>query len=1012
MKPLDAIVFEDPTQAEQRILTIMGRAQSSLRDALVQGLKETSDPDTVLVRIERFLEASEENRDSDTNGAEAERARMTASPRYVRLMCRVFDQSHFLTDIVYRDPGLMRWLADEALLDRAWPREEMVGALCAQVENAQNDFNTCARIMRLFRQREILRIATREVFAYASLASLTEDISNLADAAMEAALHFAWTGLVARFGTPMSTPEPDEAAKPKPVTFVVIGMGKLGGRELNFSSDIDLIFLYSDEGETTGVKGHSISTGEFFQKLGEQVIRLVSDITPEGMIFRVDMRLRPYGRSSPLAVTVDRAIEYYSQYAQAWERQALIKARPAAGDHTIGDIFIERTRPTVFPRYFDDETLDSIRTMKGQMEARIEERGETELDVKLGRGGIRDVEFTVQMLQMLNGGKMPEFRTNNTLTAIRALGMRGLLSPFEAHTLASNYTFMRRVEHRLQIEGGQQRHVLPTHPLDLERLSIRLGYEGTQPFLDSYQERATATRNILDRFLATEGSGKLWTYDLLSMHTDGLIGMERLTHYGFKDVQRARDELRILSAGSNRRPHPFHIRQLFARIVPTLLEALSTTGDPDDTLIRLSRIVINLQAPSALYGILNENPALTRELVVLVANSQFLSEILVRDPGLFDLLANPNELRFPTLRTELIEMLDGLLHAYDSNAAPYRLHQEGTLRVGLRELFRGASIIDVGHELSDLAEVCLQHALDVAHEIVARRYAEASGAFAVLALGKLGGRELGYGSDLDLVFVYDADAAVDSEVMAPSEYFAAVAAQVIRHLKEPSRYGVLYDIDARLRPDGNRGVLAVNHLRIRDYYLNDAQPWERLALTKVRAVAGDMAFGLHVADGLRDIAFATPLTPDDVSQIEAIRVKIARGADALDLKKREGGIAEIEFVTRLRQIRQVCQLPAEETAALKGSNVLDALDALESVHGIKTDEAQTLREAYLLFRRIENRIRMMTGRPGVKIPKEPEAQTVLARHLGIDQNLTEAVTNAQARVHSIYLDTIVEMGVI
>lgn len=978
------ICFDDPAAAERRLSSLLEPERPGLAKQLVDALSESSDAGTVLMRLERFLDAS------TTPGEELDR--MAGTPRYARLVCTLLDQSHFLTDTLCLHPEYAWWLQNEAVLRHARSRGEVTAEVVAQIEKCAS-FADCARVMRQIKQREILRIATRDIVMHVSLPSLTEDLSNLAEAMLEAALRFSSKLVTRRFGIPLSdTPDGHK----KEVTFAIIGMGKLGGRELNFSSDVDLLFIYSDDGETGGGLEGSVSCAEYYQKLGEQIVRLVSEQTADGHIFRVDMRLRPHGRLSPLAADLESTLNYYVQYGQAWERQALIKARPAAGDLELGHEFIEQTRPFVFPRYFDDETLDAIREIKQQMEAQIADRGQTDIEVKLGRGGIRDIEFTVQILQMLNGGKMAEFRTPNTLDAIKALDTRGILRAFEATSLASNYAFLRRVEHRLQIEGSQQRHVLPSDASALNRFARRLGYSSGASFMAEYRERAEETRAILDRFVSPEGSGQQWVYDLLSIQTDGQVGMAHLEEFGFRDVDKARNELMLLSGGPAEQPYPLHVRQQFASIAPTLLAALGACPDPDATLIRLSRILTNLRAPGAIYDTLKGNPSLCQHLATLVSNSEYLSEVLTRDPSLFDYFNSRDALNAAHTREDLEAELANLRRAYDPEAAPCRLRDGETLRIGIRELFCGATVQEVGRELAQLAEVCLSYALERARADVTERYGAALGAFAILGLGKLGGREMGYGSDLDLVFAYGWDAAVDSG-MAASEYFAAVSAYTMRRLKEPTRYGFLYDIDARLRPDGNKGVLAVNDRRLEEYYREDAEPWERLALIKARWVAGDAEFGAGVEERLRAVAFSVPLTDESASKIEGIRKKIVQSALDLDLKKGEGGLAAIEFAVRLLQLRHAGRFPE-----LRRGDVLGALETIERHAVLSQGEAAALREAYLLFRRIENRLRLMHGRSTSVLPEDGAAQAELAQRLGIDGDIISLTREHRVKIESIY----------
>jgi glutamate-ammonia-ligase adenylyltransferase len=991
-KEFENVRFEDSVAAEQRLDLLLEGECPGLAEHLASALSETSAPFVALTSLERFLDASE--------APDVELELVARDARYARLLCTLFDQSHFLTDILCRHPEYGRWLHESAVLRHARASEDIIADTLAELGECDS-ITDCARVMRHVKQREILRIATRDVFMHAPIPTLTLDLSNLADAMLETAYRFGARQLARRFGEPFAeSPE----GKGAPVAFVVIGMGKLGGHELNFSSDVDLLFIYTEDGEAVGGSEGSISCAEYFQKLGEIIIRLVSEQTVDGHIFRVDMRLRPHGRLSPLAASLDSTLNYYVQYGQAWERQALIKARPVAGDMTLGSEFIEQTRTFAFPRYFDDETLDSIRDIKQQMEAQIAQRGETGIEVKLGRGGIRDIEFTVQILQMLNGGRMPEFRTANTLDAIKALDTRGILGAFEATALASNYSFLRRVEHRLQIEGNQQIHVLPSDSETLDRFARKLGYQNGASFLAEYHDRTEETRAILNRFVSPENAEHQWVYNLLSAQSDGQAGMERLREYGFADPEKARRELLLLSAGPTSQPFPLHVRQQFAAIAPTLIAAMSSTQSPDATLVQLSRILSNLRAPSAIYDTLKCNPSLCGHLTTLVTNSSYLSDIIIRDPGLFDYLSSRDALESPRSREEMEMDLESLLHAYDSEAAPYRLHDGETLRVGLRELFQETTVSEVGVELALLAEVCLDFAVARAREHIAERYGAAQGDFAVLALGKLGGREMGYGSDLDLLFVYDSDAKIESE-MAASEYFAAVAAHAMRILKEHTRYGSLYDVDARLRPDGNKGVLAANHRRLEEYFKEDAEPWERLALIKVRAVAGDAQFGTMVEERLRRAAFSVGINSEAVSKIEEIRVKIAQGVSKFDLKKDRGGLAEIEFAVRLLQLRH-----ASRTPSLMRGDVLGAMDIIEKENAAPKEDVCALRDAYLLMRRIENRVRLAHGRSSSALPEDVADRAELGRRLGVEGDLEECVAAHKNRVHEIYQKVLTEVG--
>jgi glutamate-ammonia-ligase adenylyltransferase len=972
------IPFADPAKGRVLLEGFLTDAPSALQQTLLPMLRECSNPEKGLLGMQRFLESS--------LNARAQLELLAGSPRYLLTLLTACSQSQLLTDIICRNPEYMAWLWDEAPLDRARTREEMLTELPSIT--AEN-LDEADRALRRFWRREMLRIGVRDLVEFADIASLTRDLSYLADACIEAAIQCAALRLQARYGMPHAIDSNRQ------VRFVVLGMGKLGGLELNFSSDIDLLFLYSEEGATQGGR-QSVSTPEYYQKFGEQVIALLTESTVEGQLFRVDMRLRPFGSRAPLCVTLEQALEYYNSYGRAWERQALIKARPCAGDLALGEHFLDRMRPFIFPRFFDDETLEDIRQTKRQMEERTAREGKSETEVKLGQGGIRDIEFTVQMLQMLNGGRLEELRTRNTLEAIKALAQFDYLSPFEATALTSNYSFLRRLEHRLQIEGGQQVHVLPKGEAAMNELARRLGYESGAALFSAFRDRANDNRNLLNRFLAAKGSGRLWVNDLLNPESDGHAGQDQLAALGFRNPAQARADLMHLSMGDADRPHSLHIRQAFTELAPALIDALAALPDPGKALSRLDRLLSRLGAPAAVYENIKLNHALARDLVTLVANSEYLSEILIRDPSLFDLLADPASLETPSTREELPRELRHLQAAHDREAALYRLRDGEILRVGMRELTRGSTTAQVGDQLTLLAEVVLGSALQEALDKVANRFGPAEVDFAILGLGKLGGWEMGYGSDLDLLFVYDGEGRIPSGVGA-QQYFIAVAAATMSRLKEPTRYGILYDIDPRLRPHGSKGTLAVSLQGLTDYFRNEAQAWERLALMKVRAVAGTREFGEDAEYAMKDIAFSLPLDRGNLERIEELRRRHADLASNLDLKSDEGGISEVELVTRLWQLQHAARYPE-----LMRGDVFGALDILLAHNLVDQPTCTILRVSYRELRRVLNRIRMMNGNDETEMSKDESARADLAARLGIQEDLLGYTSRMKQEVHGVY----------
>lgn len=981
--------FSDPEQGAQLLDTLAGVFGDLSLDTVRRALADASNPLRAALGLCRFLERSLSPR------TQAEL--LSSSPRFAALLVTLFSQSRLLTDILCRNPEYAGWLWQEAELDNARPAHAIFADLWAAVGPCDG-FERRMTALRRAARREVLRIAAREVFIHPHFSSIGEDISNLADAALEAAVRMAAEQLAPRYGAPLRTTA--EGPTDRRAAFTVLGMGKLGGRELNFSSDIDLVFIYSDPGETSGGTAGAVTNEEYFKKLAELLIRALSETTADGFVFRVDARLRPFGASGPLAIAFDPALEYYMHYGRAWERQALIKARPCAGDLSLGEALLDKLRPFVFPRYFDDATLEDIRRVKEQAEARTAGRGETEREVKLGRGGIRDIEFTVQMLQLLNGGRFPELRTRNTLEAIRLLGERQRFSPLEAAAMARNYTFLREVEHRLQIEAGQQVHALPEHPEDLDEFARKLGYTDGAAFLRVYREHTADSRRILQKFLTVKGDGTLWVAELLERDADAGAGLEKLREMGFSEPEEVRRELLTLANGPGDAPHTRDVAAAFTAAAPALLDAFAGTPDPGRGLMRLAQIVERMRSPRTLYELLHYNPDLSRYLALLTANSEYLSTLLVRDVGLLEIVGSPRTIAAPSTRASLGEDLGALLAAAVPEAAPCRLRDAEMLKTALRELVLDVSVAEVGDELTLLAEVILGHALREAEEKTVERYGPAPAPFAILALGKFGGREMSYGSDLDLVFVYgDPETAPAPGSMSETEYFAQVASLTAKRLKEPTRHGVLYDVDARLRPDGGKGNIAIPLSRFVQYYAEEAHPWERFALMKARAVAGDPALRERLEDTARDAAFSGLPGLEALEQMDSLRAKAAAAASRRDLKRHEGGLSDVEFTTRLLQLRHAAEHPE-----VRCWGVFRALSVMKQSGLESAETCDALADAYNFLRRVMNRVRMMRGDAASSLPEDGAARGNLARRLGLEGELVDLVSIHRKRVAALYRD--------
>jgi glutamate-ammonia-ligase adenylyltransferase len=940
---------------------------------------------------------------------------------------------------------------------------ELTAQLRADVDAAPDD-PAVLRAFRRFRHLHMLRIGANDILRDRPLDEVTRDLARLADASLEVALTTAVRGLARKFGRPTG---PDG----QPARLACLAFGKLGGDELNYSSDIDLMFVYDHDGETTG-KRAPISNAEFFGKAVSEVVRLLSSHTDRGFAYRVDLRLRPGGARGPLARTLAGTLSYYDAIGRTWERQALIKVRPAAGDLALGREFVAAVEPFVYRKYFSFSEINEVKALKRQMEHRTTRAGADDTDVKTGRGGIRDIEYTVQFLQLLNGGDLPAVRQRNTLLALEALEIAGCLTPQETYILADAYRFLRTTEHRLQLLFDRQTHKLPTTPDELAVLARRMGYtarmrdpepgtrtespqpesgsdpaargphsplspqrrspldESPQPTLDTrhllidpldrflkdYHDKTRLDRAILDHllhqtFADADGRSEPETDLVLVQDPDEATIREVLGRYPFKDGPAAYQNLSKLAQEevpflSHRR-----CRHFLASIAPQLLRAVADAPDPDLALNNLERVTASLGAKAVLYELFSFNPASLKLYVDICATSPYLSGILVNNPGMIDELLDSLVLDQPRtadeLRGELAELLRG---ASDPDPILHSFQDKELLRIGVRDLLGKDDIRRTTAALSDLADTVLSAAFDLAACSVGERYGEpgvwglgsgvwsnpkalppnrSGGAdhppppkpqtparYAVLGLGTLGGREISYHSDLDLLLVYEADGETTGGT-THFHLFTELAQRAIKMLAQPGPLGRLYAVDMRLRPAGRSGSLVVPLAELSRYVGRGCQLWERQALTRARVVRGDPAFADQVMTAVRAAVLGNLWCPAVVDQVRAMRDKLEAAATPRNLKRGPGGLTDIEFLVQLLQLKY-----APTDPGLMTPNVWDALDALESAGRLSADDAAALRDGYSFLRAVEARLRVVTDRPLVELPDAPADRLKLARRLG------------------------------
>jgi glutamate-ammonia-ligase adenylyltransferase len=985
---LAGLGVRDPKRGARDLADLIGRAGPSGLESVARiavqldaVLPRCPDPGMALSNIERFLAAVP--RLDQTLRELAEAARTT------EILLQVFSTSQYFSEVLIRDPELFDWLQAGALRrEKAVLVEELWNSVAALPTEDEQKL-----ALRRFRQRESLRIGYNDIVGGFPLEEVTQDLSHLADACVEAAVRLARVRAESRFGVPTTT-------RGMPARFVVLGLGKLGGEELNFSSDIDLIFLYDDEGQTTGPK--VVSNAELFARMGSEIVRLLADHTALGIAYRVDMRLRPDGEQGAIARCLGATLGYYVTRGRTWERQALIKCRPVAGDLALGQTFQEAITPFVYRRYLAATEIADIKALKRRIEQRTVSAGTADFEVKTGKGGIRDVEFVVQFLELLHGGQYPEVRHANTLAAIAWLERVGCLSAEERHIMDDTYRFLRRVEHRLQIVFDRQTHEMPRELEALRTLALRMGYAPvsqweartgpTVRFLNDYRGKTELNRRILnhllhDAFRGDDGAAVDPIVDLvLDSDPPPELISQALAAYPFRDRPTAYQNLLALA----REDFPFlsqaRCRHFLAAIAPRLLEAVGRTPDPDMTLTNLEKVSASLGAKAVLWELFNFNPPSLRLYVELCATSQFLSEILINNPGMIDDLVDSlvvdRASTGPAIKAELAELCEG---AEDTAPILRSFRNKEWIRIGTRDILGREPVSEVTRELADVAEAIVTQVAQAEWRRRAQRYGTPRAAtdgrrdrWAILALGKLGGRELSYHSDLDLVFLHESDGATSGGEASISngQFVTDVAQRVVKALGGTPATGPLYVVDARLRPHGASGDLVLTLAAFRDYLTRSSLTWERLALARARVIFATGGFGRQVTEAVR----ACLTVPADPSQLAreavAARRKLEASRACGDLKRGHGGLADIEFIVQYLQLVHA----AREPRVLR-SNLWDALAALARHRIISPATHSALRDAYGFLRSVEGRLRLIHNRSVDVLPTSAFELEQLARRL-------------------------------
>ncbi|MDX1802657.1 MAG: bifunctional [glutamate--ammonia ligase]-adenylyl-L-tyrosine phosphorylase/[glutamate--ammonia-ligase] adenylyltransferase [Alcanivorax sp.] len=882
---------------------------------------------------------------------------------------RVWAGSDYVAEQFIRDAGLGDWLLQSNLarrLDASSLTEDVQQA----VSRCDSEDDLKATLRRL-RHRHMTRIIWRDLTAMGDYHSTVADLSLLADTLISAALEQLYGWACERNGTPIG---PDG----EPVKLVVLAMGKLGAGELNLSSDIDLIFAYEHEGELSGGR-RELTHHQFFLRLGQQLIKSLDQTTADGFVFRVDMRLRPWGKSGALAIGFDAMEGYYETQGREWERYALIKMRPVAGDLAAGARLIGRLNPFVYRRYIDYGAFQSLREMKALIEREVNRKG-MQADVKLGAGGIREVEFIVQAFQLIRGGQLPALREPNLVRVLPQLVSEELLPQDVADELMEAYLFLRNVEHRLQAVADRQTQRLPDDELGWQRLTFAMGLSARAAFERQLRRQRETVRYHFSQVIAdpekeseaVEGGDQelldLWLGQL--ERQDALALLETI---GVQEAAQVYDHLCVFRDSRAVQNMQAIGRQRLDRVMPLLLEALGYQGHGETTATRLLAFMEAVLRRSAYIALLVENPDALTQLVKLSGASPWIAERLTRHPVLLDELLDVRTLYSPPERAELDdELRQQLLRVAEDDLEQQmevlrNFKQAHLLRVAASEVTEVLPLMKVSDYLTWLAESILNQVVMLAWEPLVERHGRpvrddgqpCNPDFVVIGYGKLGGIELGHNSDLDLVFLHDAASGgmTDGDRSVSNEQFYARLGQRIVHiLSTRTMSGQLYDVDTRLRPSGSSGLLVSSRAAFEKYQRQDAWTWEHQALVRARVVAG-CARARRRFDDIRAAVLCQPRDDRKLrDDVLAMRRKMvdhlaANQPGCFHLKQDPGGIVDIEFMVQYGVLRWASS-HGELTRFTDNVRLLETLAALDLM---PAQDAGLLREAYLAYRSAAHR---------------------------------------------------------
>ncbi len=894
-------------------------------------------------------------------------------PHLITILESISEAAPFLFDLIRADPARLRRFLESA-------PDDALAAIIASARNAAAAAESQAELMRILRRMKsdtALLIALADIGNVWPVARITGALTDVADTALRAVVRFLLGEAVRREKIKLVDSQDLETGS----GYIVLAMGKMGGHELNYSSDIDLMVFF--DRDAAKLAPH-LDTGQFFVRLTRDLVKILQERTADGYVFRVDLRLRPDPSSTQIAISTAAALDYYEHRGQNWERAALIKARPCAGDLAAGTGFLRELSPFIWRKYLDFATIAHVHEMKRRIHAY---RGHGEIaieghNIKLGRGGIREIEFFVQTQQLIAGGRHAQLRCGGTIETLDALVAEKWIGREARDELAAAYDFLRRVEHRLQMMADEQTHMLPAKPEALDAFARFLGFAGRDEFAAAllrhmrrverhYVRLFEHAPELLARHLNLSFADNEERRDEEQAEDDTL---ERLSHMGFRQPHEIAETVRRWRGGAYRALRGEQARGNLDDLVPVIIDQCAGAENPDLAFAAFDRFLAGLRAGCRFFSLLRQNPQLIRFIALMLGVAPRLTDILAQNPHFIDPLVDPAFFGSVPDAQRLDAVLSSALgeaRSYEAMLDAIRLlGQEHMFLIGARILTGSITAEQAGEVFARLADVLLRTVHTRAEADFAETYGRIrNGASAVVALGRLGAREMTASSDLDLIVIYDFDhdhPESDGErSLYGGQYYARFTQRLISALTAQTNYGVLYQVDMRLRPSGRSGPVATQIDGFISYQEREAWTWEHMALTRARAVSGPPALVARIETAIRDVLCRkrdAKIIAEDVVTMRGAIAKEKGDSDPWDLKYVAGGLVDIEFIAQFLQLTHAAASPE-----ILDTSTVRVLEKAARLGALKTEDAEILRPAVRLFHDLTQILRLCL--PGRFDPK-------------------------------------------